>query len=70
MLIYISEVGLKNQNYEEIQKRQSRTVGQINSNFVVLRDSGDDNFKVGFKMKGYSLHSNLNNMEVLIMTHK
>ena len=62
----LCEVGLKNENYEEIQKRQSKTVGQINSNFVVLRDRGDDIFKVGFKIGGYSLHSNLNKMEVLI----
>ena len=62
----ICEVGIENKNYEEIQKLQSRTVGQISSNFVVQRENKIDSFNMGFKMGGYSLQSNLSAMKKLI----
>ena len=40
----ICEVGIKNKSYEEIQKRQSSSVGQISSNFTILREKHKDIF--------------------------
>ena len=62
----IFEVGIENKNYEEVQKLQSSTLGQISSNFVVQRESKIDSFNMGFKMGGYSLQSNLSAMKKLI----
>ena len=63
----ICEVGIENKNYEEIQKLQSFTVGQISSNFVVQRDYKRENYNFGFKIGGYSLQSKLSAMKTLIM---
>ena len=63
----ICEVGIENKNYEEVQKLQSSTVGQISSNFLVQRETKIDSFNMGFKMGGYSLQSNLSAMKKLIM---
>ena len=62
----ICEVGIKNSSYEQIQKRQSQTVGQIGSNFILISNHEQDTFKVGLKMSGYSLQSNLNKMTDLM----
>ena len=61
----ICEVGIKNKGYEEIQKRQSSTVGQISSNFSILREKNKDIFNLAFKIGGYSLQSNLNKLKDL-----
>ena len=61
----ICEVGIKNKSYEEIQKRQSSSVGQISSNFTILREKHKDIFNLAFKIGGYSLQSNLNKLKDL-----
>ena len=61
----ICEVGIKNKGYEETQKRQSSTVGQISSNFSILREKNKDIFNLAFKIGGYSLQSNLNKLKDL-----
>ena len=61
----ICEVGIKNKSYEEIQKRQSSSIGQISSNFTILRENHKDIFDLAFKIGGYSLQSNLNKLKDL-----
>ena len=62
------EVGIKDKNYEDIQKLQSETLGQISSNFTILRDANNNNFKLGIKIGGYSLQTKTNEMKELIKT--
>ena len=63
----ICEVGIKDKSYEEIQKRQSISVGQISTNFTILREKHKDVFNLAFKIGGYSLQSNLNKLKEIIM---
>ena len=60
------EVGIKDKNYEDIQKLQSEILGQISSNFTILRDVNNNSFKLGIKMGGYSLQSKTDEMKELI----
>ncbi len=60
------EVGIKEKNYEDIQKLQSEILGQITSNFTILRDVNNSSFKLGIKMGGYSLQSKSDEMKELI----
>ena len=62
----ICEVGIKDKNYEDIQKLQSETVGQISSSFTTLREANNNNFKLGIKIGGYSLHTKTDEMKELI----
>ena len=61
----ICEVGIKDKSYEEIQKRQSISVGQISTNFTILREKHKDIFNLALKIGGYSLQSNLNKLKDL-----
>ena len=58
------EVGIKDKNYEDIQKLQSETLGQISSNFTILREANNNNFKLGIKIGGYSLQTKTDEMNV------
>ncbi|OUW59340.1 MAG: hypothetical protein CBD57_00590, partial [Candidatus Pelagibacter sp. TMED197] len=62
------EVGIKDKNYEDIQKLQSETLGQISSNFTILREASNNKFKLGIKIGGYSLQTKTDEMKKLIKT--
>ena len=62
------EVGIKDKDYEYIQKLQSETLGLISSNFTILREVNNDIFKLGIKMGGYSLQTKTDKMRELIET--
>ena len=46
-------------------KKGNQAVGQISSNFSILREKNKDIFNLDFKIGGYSLKSNLNKLKDL-----
>ena len=58
----ITDVGLGDKNYEEVQKIQSAITGGISSNFVLIpnKDGGDP--KIGLKISSKSLEANSDSM--------
>ena len=63
----ITDVGLGDKDYEEIQKIQSAITGGISSNFVLIPDENGGNPMIGLKISSKSLETNENKMQDLMI---
>ena len=63
----ITDVGLGDKDYEEIQKIQSAITGGISSNFVLIPDENGGDPMIGLKISSKSLETNENKMQDLMI---
>ena len=63
----ITDVGLGDKDYEEVQKIQSAITGGISSNFVLIPDENGGNPMIGLKISSKSLETNENKMQDLMI---
>ena len=63
----ITDVGLGDKDYEEVQKIQSAITGGISSNFVLIPDENGGDPMIGLKISSKSLETNENKMQDLMI---
>ena len=63
----ITDVGLGDKNYEEVQKIQSAITGGISSNFVLIPDKDGGDPTIGLKISSKSLEANESKMQNLMI---
>ena len=64
---FITNVGVGNRDYEEVQKYQSSITGGLNASTIFLPGSNADSFKLGLKISAKSLEKNAALMQDLIL---
>ncbi len=65
----LTNIGLNNMSYEEVQKIQAAITGGISSNFILLPSSNNNEHKLALKITSKSLEKNVNKMQdILIKT--
>jgi Zn-dependent M16 (insulinase) family peptidase len=64
---FITNLGVGNKDYEEIQKYQSSITGGLNASTIFLPGSDADSFKLGLKISAKSLEKNAASMQDLIL---
>ena len=63
----LTEIGLSNKSFEEIQRQQASITGGISASFILLPDNDKDSNKIGLKISSKSLEKNANAMQDLIL---
>ena len=63
----LTEIGLSNKSFEEIQRQQASITGGISASFILLPDNDNDSNKIGLKISSKSLEKNANAMQDLIL---
>jgi Zn-dependent M16 (insulinase) family peptidase len=64
---FITNLGVGNRDYEEVQKYQSSITGGLNASTIFLPGSNADSFKLGLKISAKSLEKNAALMQDLIL---
>ena len=65
----LTNIGLNNMSYEEVQKIQAAITGGISSNFILLPNSNNNEHRLALKITSKSLEKNVNKMQdILIKT--
>ena len=64
---FITNLGVGNRDYEEIQKYQSSITGVLNASTIFLPGSDADSFRLGLKISAKSLEKNAASMQELIL---
>ena len=63
----MTDIGIGNKNYEEVQKLQSAVTGGMSANFVLLPDQSRENPTLGLKISSKSLEKNESKMQELML---
>ena len=63
----ITDLGLGNSSYEEVQKRQASITGGVNASFILLPGNTIESKKIGLKISSKSLEKNVNAMQDLMI---
>ena len=63
----LTDIGIGDKNYEEVQKLQSAVTGGMSANFVLLPDQSRENPTLGLKISSKSLERNENKMQDLMI---
>ena len=63
----LTDIGVGNKNYEEVQKLQSAFTGGMSANFVLLPDQSRENPTLGLKISSKSLEKNESKMQELML---
>ena len=63
----LTDIGLGDKGYEDIQKYQSSITGGVSASFVTLPNKSDDTYKLALKVSSKSLEGNESFMQDLMM---
>ena len=63
----LTDVGIGNKNYEEVQKIQSAVTGGISANFILLPNENRTEHSLAIKVTSKSLEKNENKMQDLMI---
>tara|TARA_B100000575_G_scaffold130783_1_gene104228 strand:- start:2214 stop:5078 length:2865 start_codon:yes stop_codon:yes gene_type:complete len=63
----LSNIGLGNKSYEEIQKLQSATTGGVSASFILIPDEDNINYSIALKISSKCLEKNENKMQELML---
>ena len=63
----LTDIGLGNKGYEDIQKYQSSITGGVSASFITLPNKLDDTYKLALKVSSKSLEGNESFMQDLMM---
>ena len=63
----LTDLGLSDKSFEEIQKRQASVTGGINASFILLPHTNNDSKRIGLKISSKGLERNANLMQDLML---